>query len=396
MGWSLHHPTGLIYYAPQSCYRGYTLYSNLWGHDANLIDMEGRICHRWHLDQGIQYGYLLPNGNLLMLTGWQRPPEVGEIEAGQTEGAQIPVGPVGLGGSAGSLVELDWESNVVWEYRNSFLHHDFQRLPNGNTLALLWEALPAEVAAQVQGGYYNDGEPEQMFGDVVQEITPQGVVLDQWRSFEHLDFEEDVICPLENRREWTHGNTLNVTAEGDLLVSYRSTSTIGIVDRSTGAFRWKWGPGAISHQHQPTYLENGRILLFDNGSHRLYPSTNYSRVIEVDPASNEVVWDYRGDPPISFYSYQISGAQRLPNGNTLICEGAPGRFFEVTPKGQIVWEFINPLMAASGQVAGGTVSGQANSVFRAHRYGPDHPALVGKDLDPDRYANLNRLYAAGS
>jgi len=53
------------------------------------------------------------------------------------------------------------------------------------------------------------------------------------------------------------------------------------------------------------------------------------------------------------------------------------------------------MFAASGQVVGGTVTGQANSVFRAHRYGPDHPALAGKDLDPQRYANLNRLYAGG-
>ncbi len=81
----------------------------------------------------------------------------------------------------------------------------------------------------------------------------------------------------------------------------------------------------------------------------------------------------------------------MPNGNTLICEGAPGRLFEVTPNSQIVWEYINPMFAPSGQVAGGTVTGQANSIFRAHRYGPDHPALRGKDLDPGRYANLNRL-----
>ena len=60
MGWSLHHPNGLIYYASQSCYRGYTLFSNLRGHDANLIDMEGRICHRWHSRQGINYAYLTP------------------------------------------------------------------------------------------------------------------------------------------------------------------------------------------------------------------------------------------------------------------------------------------------------------------------------------------------
>ena len=377
MGWSLHHPNGLIYYASQNCYRGYTVFSNLRGHDANLIDMEGRICHRWHSDQGINYAYLLDNGNLLLLTG----------------APGDPAGTGGLGGSGAALLELDWENNVVWEFRDPLLHHDFERLPNGNTLALLWEALTPEMTVQVLGGYESSDGPQVMYGDVVKEITPRGEVVDVWRSFEHLSFEEDTICPLESRREWTHGNTLNVTANGDLLVSYRSTSTVGIVDRATGSFRWKWGPGQISHQHQPTFLDNGRVLLFDNGSHRLAPSTNYSRLIEVDPETNEIMWEYRGDPPISFYSYQISGAQRLPNENTLICEGAPGRLFEVTPNNQIVWEYINPMFAASGQVVGGTVTGQANSIFRAHRYGPGHPALAGKDLDPQHYANLNRLYA---
>ena len=379
MGWSLHHANGLIYYASQSCYRGYTLFSNLRGYDAYLIDMEGRICQRWHSDEGINYAYLLANGNLLLIT----------------RGLGDPAGTGGLGGSGAALLELDWESNIVWAYRDTMLHHDFERLANGNTLALLWEPLSEEMTAQVRGGYRNPEGPQQMFGDVVKEITPHGKEVDVWRSFEHLSYEEDTICPLEGRREWTHGNTLNITSSGDLLVSYRSTSTVGIVDRATGSFSWKWGPGQISHQHQPTFLDNGRVLLFDNGSHRLAPSTNYSRLIEVDPETNEIMWEFRGDPPISFYSYQISGAQRLPNGNTLVCEGAPGRLLEVTVSHQIVWEYVNPMSAASGQVVGGTVSGQANSIFRAHRYGPDHPALAGKELDPQRFANLNRLYAGG-
>ena len=116
--------------------------------------------------------------------------------------------------------------------------------------------------------------------------------------------------------------------------------------------------------------------------------------MEIDPSDNQIVWEYRGDPPISFFSYHISGADRLPNGNTLICEGAPGRIFEVTPAKDIVWEYINPFLGKSGAGVGGTTSGFANSVFRAHRYGPDHPALQGRDLDPDRHANLNRLYSS--
>ena len=375
MGWSLHHPHGLIYYAPQYCHRGYTLFANLRGHEANLIDMEGRICHRWYWPAGINYANLLPNGNLLFHT--LAPSEPGPM--------------TGLGGHAGGLVELDWDGSLVWELQNPWMHHDFQRLANGNTLALMWDEMSSDTTFRVKGGYTTAEDPVQMLGDVVREFSPSGEVVHEWRSWEHLDFDEDVICPLEGRREWTHGNSINVTSDGNYLVSFRQTSTVGIVNRASGRFIWKWGPGEVSHQHNPSFLDNGRVLLFDNGSHRRAPNTNYSRVVEIDPANDEIAWDYRGEPPISFYSYQISGVERQPNGNTLICEGATGRFIEVTQGHQIVWEYINPLFADSGRIAGGSSSGRANSVFRAHRFAPEDPALQGRDLDPARYANLNRI-----
>ena len=386
MGWSSHHHSnGLIYYSPQQAYRGYTLVTNLNGHDTRLIDMEGRVCHAWHCSEGVSYAYLLPNGNLLLRTG---PPGEEVSFLGRPERELLPRGGRTV---SGAILELDWEGNVVWEYRYPFLHHDFVRLPNGNTLTLTWELLPEGMAQQVKGGYQLDADHRGMLGDTVREVTPSGEVVYEWNSWEYLDFGEDRICFLEGRAEWTHQNTLNVTPDGDLVVSFRQTDTVGIVDRATGKFRWKWGPGEISHQHNPTMLDNGRVLLFDNGPHKR--GVTHSRVIEIDPATNEIAWEYRGDPPISFYSYHISGAERQPNGNTLICEGAPGRIFEVTPGREIVWEYINPFMVESGFVIDGSLSGLANSVFRAHRYGPEHPALQGKDLDPDNYASLNRLYA---
>ena len=347
--------------------------------------MEGRVCHTWHSNEGIGYAYLLPNGNLLLRTG----PAAEEVSfLSRPERELLPIGGRTV---AGAILELDWDSNVVWEYRYPLLHHDFERLPNGNTLVLTWELIPEEMVQQVKGGHEPASDQQGMLGDTVREVSPYGEVVYEWNSWEFLDFDEDRICFLEGRAEWTHQNTLNVTPEGDLVVSFRQTDIVGIVDRATGKFRWKWGRGNISHQHNPTMLDNGRVLIFDNGPHK--SGFTHSRVIEVDPGTNEVAWEYRGDPPISFYSYHISGAERQPNGNTLICEGAPGRIFEVTPGKEIVWEFINPFMARSGYGAGGTISGLANSVFRAHRYSNDHPALAGRDLNPDRYANLNRLYA---
>ena len=386
MGWSTHHHSGgLIHYDSQRAYRGYTLITNVSGHDARLIDMEGRVCHAWHSDEGMGYAYLLPNGNLLLRTG----PAAEEVSfLSRPERELLPIDGRTV---AGAILELDWDSNVVWEYRYPFLHHDFERLPNGNTLVLTWELMPQDMVPRVKGGLPPASDEQGMLGDTVREVTPSGEVVYEWNSWEYLDYSEDRICFLEGRAEWTHQNTLNVTPDGDLVVSFRQTDTVGIVDRASGEFRWKWGPGNISHQHNPTMLDNGRVLIFDNGPHK--SGFTHSRVIEVDPDTNEIAWEYRGDPPISFYSYHISGSERQPNGNTLICEGAPGRVFEVTPGKEIVWEFVNPFMARSGYGVGGSISGLANSVFRAHRYGPDHPALAGRDLDPDRYANLNRLYA---
>jgi hypothetical protein len=99
--------------------------------------------------------------------------------------------------------------------------------------------------------------------------------------------------------------------------------------------------------------------MFDNGNGR-----NYSRVIEIDPATDEIAWEYTANPRDAFYSMNISGAQRLPNGNSLVCEGRSARFFEVTPDKDIVWEYISPFVVEHlGQ--------RSRAVFRAHRYAAD-------------------------
>ena len=372
MGRSLHHPVGLIHSSPKESYEGYTLFTTNRGDHATLVDMQGRVCHRWRSSEGIGYAYLLPNGHLLCRSA--APQDVNVVR--------------GLGGSSGALLEMDWESNVVWEYWNPMLHHDYERLPNGNTLVLLFAEMPADLSARVVGGYRTPDDPERMLGDVVAEVKPDGSVVSEWVSWEHLDPDEDKLCPLEARREWTHANSLSLTRSGDFLVSFRRTDVVGIVSRSTGEFVWKWGPGVVSHQHHATQLENGRILLFDNGSHRR--GFDYSRVVEVDPATNEIAWEYKGNPVLSFYSFHISSAQRLPNGNTLVCEGGTGRLIEVTPSREIVWEYVNPFYFPDERFGG-----MANYTFRAHRYGPDHTALQTKDLDPIRYTEINRAFANG-
>ena len=92
-----------------------------------------------------------------------------------------------------------------------------------------------------------------------------GDVVREWRSWEHISTDHHVKCPLESRKEWTHLNSIEVTPDGNWLVSFRLTSTIAIVDHGTGDVRWRWGADNLSHQHHATWLDSGNILVFDNG-----------------------------------------------------------------------------------------------------------------------------------
>ena len=103
----------------------------------------------------------------------------------------------------------------------------------------------------------------------------------------------------------------------------------------------------------------------------------------MNPETGEIVWEYKSKSENSFSSHHISGAQRLPNGNTMVCSGNHGHFFEVTKEGEVVWEYINPVTSAGAKSWLDDLGFQAsNGVFRAHRYGPDYPGLKGKDLTP--------------
>jgi hypothetical protein len=124
-----------------------------------------------------------------------------------------------------------------------------------------------------------------------------------------------------------------------VLLCMRHQDTLALVEWSSKKLLWAWGQGEISGPHDATMLPNGNILAFDNGLGR-----EWSRVVEVDPVERRIVWEYRAPDPEAFYSAARGANQRLRNGNTLITESDRGRAFEVTPDGDIVWEFLNPNM----------------------------------------------------
>ena len=92
-------------------------------------------------------------------------------------------------------------------------------------------------------------------------------------------------------------------------------------------------------------------------------------MIEVDPSTNQIVWEYRDPNAPSFFSPYMGGAQRLANGNTFVTESSTGRLFEVTPAGEVVWEFIIPEFGPYPEPGmERMIGGNHNSVFRACRY----------------------------
>lgn len=200
-----------------------------------------------------------------------------------------------------------------------------------------------------------------------------------------------------------HTNTLEVLdahpqglwGEGSVLVSVRNLDLIAVLDLEAHSVRWWWGPGELSRQHQPSVLKNGNVLVFDNGY-----AVGRSRVVETDPVTGSVVWQYAADPPESFYSAVAGGCELLGNDNVLVTDAQGGRAIEVTRSGDTVWEArverIDSGLAASSAaiyrmssvpprvVALANLTAQAESAARTARARGLSLRLGGEDAVPAR------------
>jgi hypothetical protein len=333
---------------------GFTLFTPLIQTTTYLLNLDGEVVHEWTLNaQPGNYAHLLPNGNLFVAT-------------------KTDAGPVHLNAKGGRLQELDWDGNLVWDYTDDTQHHDFRRLPNGNTIYLAWELLPKEAAARVQGGREGSEDAAGIWGDYIREVDPEGNTVWEWHAHEELEIENYPNCPICPRAEWSHPNSLWVLDNGDIMISFRHNHLIAVIDRSSKKFKWEWRDRGLGHQHDFQALDNGNYMVFVNGAHS---PRRHSAVLEFDPATKETVWEYRGKPGYTFDSPFISGAQRLWSGNTLICEGQWGRIFEVTPEGDVVWEYISPHFVRDEPEV--RESG-TNNVFRAYRYQAHGPEIQGR------------------
>ncbi|MEM9652474.1 MAG: aryl-sulfate sulfotransferase [Actinomycetota bacterium] len=341
-----------------------------------LIDMGGRVVHRWGFNMEPGYGRLLDNGNLLMSGSDPDLPEPPEDEPTK-EPPPFERHITRLGGYKTTLQEVDWDGNVLWEYDNRAQHHDFLRLANGNTMVPEWVELPKDLHKRVRGGHRLPRErvPRLLSDDFV-EVDPGGNEVNRIHLWQLLDPAKDPIDTSRRRWEWTHTNAIDMNSRGDIAFSCKANNRVGVICGETGELKLKVDD--CFAQHHANWVGDDRIMFFDNGR-------SWSRVLELDATTGETVWSYQGEPIQQFFSGYMSSAERLSSGSVFICEGSSGRLFEVTDRGEVVWEWINPFAnhRRNGELSVG--------IYRAHRYAPEHPAFAGRDLDPEAFADLNRL-----
>ncbi|WP_280303625.1 aryl-sulfate sulfotransferase [Nocardia neocaledoniensis] len=376
--------TGVTHHAPENAHDSLVLFT---GADSitRLIALDGTVVREWP-HAGVPPRLLDP-----ALTGGRR----GDV------GVQLSESGDGRGGiyANGTVGQLDWSGEVVWEWGRQApggaarQNHDWQLLPNGNRLLLVTVprvVAPLGITAAVgdQGLY---------------EVDPDGAIVWQWLAGDHLDefgfsdtgwaalrataardpedpwgyLEMNSATPLGPNR-WHDADPDGVFHPDNILVSFRKANVIALIDKRSGAVAWRLGPyfdeepGAqhqrvnahkvprpvdqISGQHNPHLIPAGlpgagNLLVFDNQGGAGYPPAPLgiyagSRVLEIDPTTRQIVWQYTaedsGRPSWTFFSSFVSNAQRLPNGNTLITEGMRGRLFQVTPQGEVVWEYHSP------------------------------------------------------
>ena len=344
--------TGVTHHDRTRSTPGHVLLAPSGGNQVYLIDYDGVVGHRWTVGSGLTFWCtLLPNGNLFVN-------ERSEERAGVT-----------LTGS-GLMREYDWEGNLVWEHCDPYQHHDARRLPQGGAVYLAFTDIDPEVQASIQGGVPGSQTDAGICGEAIREVDEAGVVV--WER--HLtEFGGDRFPLHRNANRWStgHTNTIVPLADGKYLISCKVLNLVFILDRQSDEIVWHFQDDEMGGQHDAQMLDNGNVLVFANGAYA--SDLHHSQVWEIDPATDDIVWRYKAkDNPQSFYSPHVGGCQRLASGNTLICEGAKGCVFEVTPEGEIAWEYVCPYF---NEVDG---FGKINWLFRARHYATGSPELRGR------------------
>ncbi len=343
---------------------GATLYTSSHDSAAYLISSSGDVLHAWrrpfseiwHEGAAVKQpqpdvfvymrrAKLMPDGGLLAIYEG----------AGDT--------PYGYG-----MVKLDRDSNVEWSYLEH-THHDFDVAPDGTIYVLTHDIVDEprpeldHLATPRMEDYLAILSPD---GEELRKIpllptvekTPYRQLfytVSSWSLADPLHTNAVHVITEEEARVFAPG------AAGQVLLSFRELNALGVLDLDSEKLSWA-AKGYWTGQHDPQILANGNLLLFDNNGHFDWDE-GASRVVEFDPLTMNIAWQYTGTKAAPLHSPIRSEVQRLPNGNTLITESGAGRIIEVTPANEIVWEFVNP-------VRGGAQGKRIPIVCNAQRVSP--------------------------
>ena len=433
---------GLLLNEPEA-FDGYTLFSKRGRKTVYLIDNQGRVVHKWELDFGAHLARLLENGNLLIYAGdldrgpQRRVREVdrnGNILWDCVQG--IPHHDV-LKMPNGNVLLMSRQYKTVEEVIAAGANPDFigagrLKVPH---IVEVKPTGPANCEIVWEWSAW-----DHLIQDFDSSKANYGVVTEHPELID-LNFRLSEVFSRGYLSDWIHSNGIDYNPGLDqIILSPRHFSEVWIIDHSTTTaeaaghsggkggkggdllYRWgnprAWRAGTPADQqlfwpHNPHWIAPGlpgagNILIFNNGDEFPDFRRGYSSVDEIAPPMDEAnyrlapdlayapvepVWVYTAATPSDFYAAYISGAQRLPNGNTLICDGVHGTLFEVTPAGKTVWKYINPMTdngpLRQGEsvplepfIPGYSFKAPANWTYRAYRYAPDYPGLQGLDLTP--------------
>jgi len=209
-------------------------------------------------------------------------------------------------------------------------NHDFLALANGNYVLFAYDEQPYAMDTVVAGGNPN----ATVEGLIIQELDANHNLIFEWKSWNHFHVTDNTyMSPWTNASlNFIHANAIDIDFDGHFLISCRGLDEITKIHRTTGEIIWRWGGSQneftfvndypFTHQHTIRSLGNNRYLLYDNGNYSsLHTGTdNFSRAVEYELDTNLMeatkVWQFVH--PDSLYTPSIGGAQRLPNGNTLV------------------------------------------------------------------------------
>ncbi len=427
-------------------YAGYTFVAPQVNSLAYVIDNEGRVIHEWDFGSRTREIHLLENGNLLVVRSARDimdytlmprgyPPDGGFAEFTWDGELVREFAFTDAERHHHHGIDILPNGNIIAVVRQYYPIDD--AIAMGLDPAIVEEHfdgltyfLPDTIAEidLAQGEVVWRWDPmDHLIQDIDSALPNYGVVSEnpQRIDINYQSYYLKGITPTQaaGAANWMHANMVNYNPILDQVVmSVRSFDEFWIVDHSINTeeaagqagdllYRWgnpfAFGDGSLAEdrqlfqQHDVQWIGQGRpgagnILIYNNRNNLSTEDEvgedEYSSIIEVslpvledgsyDQATDaEIVWQYDED----FFSSFISGVQRLPNGNTLITEGAAGRLIEVSTSGEVVWEFINPMTAdgfAGEDDEIGRGMGINNAIFRARKYSPDHPGLLGKELQP--------------